>query len=278
MSRRHRSASGRATSSVGLGTALVLGIGALLAIGIGFYVAARPDDSAPLAAPVDPRYPDLTMGDLEAAELTIGVMESGLVAVRFPAMIVNVGDGEFLVRASRSHPLAADWRVWQVVSDADGLFSQREALDATLVWGGDGHDHWHVRAVEAHRIETLEGEVLGEVVKAGFCFLDTDAVAPHLPGAPEEHVYSSRGCGGRLDMGVRMGLSVGWGDKYPWTMLDQTVLVPELPDGHYVIRMTADPFDWFAESDETNNEVATEIAISTGDDNLRFAEVVGPAP
>lgn len=249
-------------------------VGLLLVAGVigGAYLALRQDESAPLAAPEDPRYPDLTMGALE--EVTVGITGDGLLSVRFPATIVNLGAAEFLVRAARDHPLTDEWRVIQRIPDAGGLYSNHET-PATLVWGGDGHDHWHVRAVEAHRVETLEGEVLGEVVKAGFCFFDTHHVAPDLPGSPEDPGHGSRGCGGQLDLGVHMGLSIGWGDKYPARMLDQTIHVPHMPDGHYVIRMVADPNDWFVETDEENNDVATEIVVGTGADGVRTVEIVG---
>ncbi len=270
MSRRTRpaAAGGRSRSTV-IATALILIVVALAAL----YVVLRPDDSAPLAEPVAPRYPDLSMGPLE--EITVGITETGGISVRFPAMITNIGEGAFLVRATRAHPLSDDWTVTQRIDDADGLFSQRET-QGTLVWGGDGHDHWHVKEVESHRVETMDGTVLGEVVKAGFCFFDTDQVDGGLPGAPASHHYGSRGCGGQLDMGVHMGLSVGWGDRYPSSMFDQTIRIPELPDGHYVIRMVADPFDWFVETDETNNAVATEISVGTGVDGVRTVEIIGP--
>ena len=270
--RRARS-SGAARRSRAPAFVALAGLAVVAALGVA-YLALRPDESAPLAAPVHPRYPDLTMGALE--EITVGIRPDGTLSVRFPATIVNIGDAEFLVRAARDSPLVEDWRVVQRIPDADDLFSNRDT-GANLVWGGDGHDHWHVREVEAHRIETMDGEILGEVVKAGFCFFDTDHVRPDIPGSPETHAHSARGCGGRIDMGVHMGLSVGWGDTYPSQMLDQTISVPELPDGRYVVRMIADPSDWFAETDEANNEVATEIEVGTGADGVRTVEVIGDA-
>ncbi|MBA2632220.1 MAG: hypothetical protein H0U86_04360 [Chloroflexi bacterium] len=249
-----------------------LAIIAAVAVVTLLYLFLRPDTSAPLAAPVEPRYPDLRMGPID--DITVGLTPEGTISVRFPATIGNFGDGDFLVRAARAHPFSDEWKVLQRVTDADARFSQRET-PATLVWGGDGHNHWHVKHVEAHRVETLDGEILGEVVKGGFCFFDTDLLYDDLPATPDDPVYSAVGCGGQLDLGVHMGLSVGWGDRYPTHMLDQTVRVNELPDGNYVVRMIADPFDWFVESDETNNEVATEIAVGTGIDGVRTVEIVG---
>ncbi len=40
--------------------------------------------------------------------------------------------------------------------------------------------------------------------------------------------------------------------------------------------MVADPFDWFVETDETNNAVATEISVGTGVDGVRTVEIIGP--
>jgi len=255
------------------GTRIVfLAIIAVMAVVTLLYLLLRPDTSAPLVVPVEPRYPDLRMGPLE--DITVGLTPEGTISVRFPATIVNIGDGDFLVRATRPHPFSNEWEVRQRIADADALFSQRET-PATLAWGGDGHNHWHVQHVEAHRVETLDGEVLGEVVKGGFCFFDTDLLHDELSGSPDHAVYSAVGCGGQLDLGAHMGLSVGWGDLYPAQMLDQTVKVSELPDGNYVVRMIADPFDWFVEGDETNNDVATEISVGTGVDGARTVEIVG---
>ena len=58
-----------------------------------------------------------------------------------------------------------------------------------------------------------------------------------------------------------MGLSVGWGDEYPWHLFEQEIDITDLPEGRYRLRATADPFDWFDELDETNNEVVVDIQL-----------------
>ena len=57
-----------------------------------------------------------------------------------------------------------------------------------------------------------------------------------------------------------MGLSVGWGDEYPWHLFEQEIDITDL-QGRYRLRATADPFDWFDELDETNNEVVVDIQL-----------------
>ena len=77
-----------------------------------------------------------------------------------------------------------------------------------------------------------------------------------------------------------MGLSVGWGDKYPWNLLDERIDVTGLPDGVYRIREIADPNNEFEESNEDNNETWVDVRLTTTADGLRATEVVqdGPAP
>ena len=236
------------------GVALV----ALVAVGYALLLGtAPPDDPPPLTAAVDPRLPDLTVGPL--SEIVGGLNDDGTRSVRFGVMIVNQGEGDFLLRGRRSNALAGDWQVTQRIVDVGGY--TEKASSATLVYGGDGHDHWHVKEVESHVIEDLDGTVLGRVVKSGFCFFDTDAVRPDLPGAPTAKVYASEDCGGRFDSTNLMGLSVGWGDEYPWHLFEQEIDITNLPEGRYRLRATADPFGWFDELDEANNEVVVDIQL-----------------
>ena len=116
--------------------------------------------------------------------------------------------------------------------------------------------------MESHRLEAPDGRVLGEVVKSGFCFFDTNAVTPAVPGAPAKPVYRTSDCGAPLDTRVRMGLSVGWGDEYPWHLFQQEITIDGVPPGRYRLRAIADPFGWFDELDEDNNDVWTDIELS----------------
>ena len=191
-------------------------------------------------------------------------------------MIVNGGDGDFLLRARRSNLLSDDWRVTQRVVEAGGGYTE-VASDATLVYGGDGHGHWHIREVESHTIESLDGKVLGTVVKSGFCFFDTNVIDAALPGTPPAAQYRSVGCGTQIDSAVTMGLSVGWGDEYPWHLFEQEIDITDLPDGTYRLRAVADPFGWFEELDETNNEVTTDITLRV-EDEIPYIEEVGASP
>ncbi len=229
----------------------------------------------PLAAPVDPSYPDLGMAPL--ASLLIGQDETGRTFLRFSATLVNVGDGPLLVAAHRPFPFTEDWEVVQRVEDGAGGYSERP-LPARLVFGGDGHDHWHVVGAEAHQLETIDGEIVGGLVKSGFCFFDNVAYRTTLPRAPGAAAHGAHECGTRFDRDIAMGLSVGWGDEYQWYLLDQTIEITGVPDGRYRLRAIADPAGHVAESDESNNDTWTVVDIETVDGARRVETVEqGPA-
>jgi hypothetical protein len=239
-------------------------------------VNADRGEEQPLSARVDPVLPDLAMGPI--ADIAVGTTDTGAARLRFGAVILNIGEGPFLVRADRSFPWSDDWHVRQAVQERGGGFTEHDTT-STLVYGGDGHDHWHVRGVEAHQLETLDGAIVGRLVKEGFCFFDTNRYR-ELPGSPSAPVFSSRGCAGQFDTRTRMGLSVGWADDYPWHLLNERIDVTDVPDGEYILRQIADPANEFEELDETNNETWVRIELLTNANGYREARVLeaGPLP
>ena len=242
-------------------------------------VGAFASDNTPgaVVSRSEPMLPDLAMGPIE--DIAVGVTDTGQQRLRFAATIVNIGEGQLILRAKRPWIGNEAWTVDQWVAERGGGYSVRPTT-SSLVYGGDGHGHWHVRQVEVHQLETLDGEILGRLVKQGFCFFDTDVYRAGLEGAPERPHWSGRGCASSFDTRVQMGLSVGWGDKYPWHLLDERIDVTGVPDGTYRIRQIADPNHEIEESDESNNETWVDIEMTTLPDGLRETRVAqtGPLP
>ena len=58
-----------------------------------------------------------------------------------------------------------------------------------------------------------------------------------------------------------MGLSVGWADSYPWNLPRQWIDVTGLPNGVYVLRVTADLENRYLETHEGNNCNWSRIVI-----------------
>jgi hypothetical protein len=221
-----------------------------------------------------PLLPDLVMGAIP--QFLTGRVDDRW-HLRFSAIFVNQGPGEFLIRADRANVIDGRWSLAQEIVDADGGYI-RQNTGGSLTWGGDGHSHWHVRGVQAHRlVRPSDGKVMGEVVKNGFCFFDTDKMVD-LPSTPAQAKHRSADCGTLASTGLEMGLSVGWGDEYPWDLLDQNIPIDDVPDGRYRVEVDADPDDWFRETDEANNRTCTLIDLSTDADGFRRVDVAAPQP
>lgn len=211
--------------------------------------------------------PDLGMARLTNVQLQ--KTADGRSLLRFSATIVNVGVGAFEIQANRTST-TSPWAVKQKIYDVAGASSfVAVSPSATLVFGGDGHNHWHVNNLERYELLRLDNGVkVGTGKKSGFCFFDNVAYRLTLPGAPQAAVYSTsssariRTCsGGTTATQVVMGLSVGWGDRYGYTLPDQYIDITNLTSGRYRLRATADPNRWFVESNTTNNVTYVDIQL-----------------
>ncbi len=253
-----------------MGVSVVVILAATLVVA----VAAGGRPAPPLAAPVQPRYPDLGMAPL--TDIVIGTEQgSGRVFLRFSATLINVGAGPLMVVAFRPFLFSDDWSVVQRIDDAIGGYSERDAA-ANLVYAGDGHEHWHLAGAAAHQLETTDGVVVASLVKTGFCFFDNVRNPQASAGTPPAPVYLAAECGDRGDREVAMGLSVDWGDEYQWYLLNQTIEITTIADGPYRLRAIADPADRFLESDETNNDISVVVDLSTTN-GARHVDIVDAA-
>jgi hypothetical protein len=136
--------------------------------------------------------------------------------------------------------------------------------DASLTFGGDGHNHWHVNALEQYELRRLDNGVkVGTSAKSGFCFFDTGPYRLSLPGAPASGVYTGVGCGTATSLQVTMGVSIGWGDTYGWTLPDQFIDVTNLASGKYRLHAEADALGWFQETSRLNNVTWVDLALTT---------------
>jgi hypothetical protein len=227
-------------------------------------IALGPGAGRAHAAPSpDALLPDLAV--MAPSEFRINVTSSGKRRLHFTTRVVNIGVGPFQLKgfdsaddyAHQSDTLS----VRQQVREPDGSLSRHDS-DATMVWGGDGHNHWHVKGLQDIRLQSMDDEVLGRVHKIGFCFLDTFSYGSNKPSRyNSDHLV----CQTRGDGAVQMGVSVKWGDTYPSTIAMQWIDITGLPNGKYRLRVIADPpagtGGEFLESNEANNAGWTKIRI-----------------
>src|SRR5919199_63115 len=176
------------------------------------------------AAAVTPLLPDLRMDRLRDLSLDTTTWP-GHRLLRFTAAIVNVGAGRFELNARRRAP-GTRFTVWQRIYTTAGGSSD-VATPATLVYQGDGHDHWHVKDLETYTLARLDqGRTVRRGAKRGFCFFD-DEPFPRLAGqrgVSAEPVYTEPAvcaAGQPRAREVRMGLSRGWEDVYSAELFGQ---------------------------------------------------------
>lgn len=218
------------------------------------------------------RLPDLGMARLQDFEIE---RVRGRRLLRYSTIIVNVGSGPFELHGRRSSLADNDMAVvHRIYDDQSGW--REAATSAVMEFGGDGHDHWHVHDLELAELYRLEDlTAVARSDKYGFCFWDNREYNLGLPGAPTQEVYQESGCGDPPSLSTAMGLSVGWGDIYPYSLPDQYIDITGLHDGRYRLVVTADPANWFTEVRDDNNLTWVDLEIF---DNRRNVRVLGYGP
>jgi hypothetical protein len=237
----------RATDRGGFASRLIV-----LALAVALALAALASSPAGAASDL---LPDLRMARL--TDLKIERAPDGRKLLRFSSIIVNVGDGPMELHGQRSDTATSTMTTAQRIFDEAG--EHRDVTtDAVMYFGGDGHNHWHVRDLETFELEHLrKSSNVGTGAKHGFCFSDN-----YRYGSDQDPHYT--GCGQAGDLQVAMGLSVGWGDLYRYSLPDQYIDITGLGRGRYRLTGTADAENWFQESDESNNSTWVKIRIRHG--------------
>jgi hypothetical protein len=212
----------------------------------------------PTAGAPGVKRPNLQMYPLHDLRLT---NENGKRLLRFTSIFVNAGPGHFETRGTRDSTSDPTMEMDQVLYRTNGT-THRIATRALSRYSGDGHNHWHVQNVvtfELWRVGDSSNVLRG--AKTGFCFFDTTPWRLSLPGARQYSYYRQEWCGTISSLSNRVGVSVGWGDRYPWNFVYQWVDVSGLPGGNYTLRATVDQGNFYRETDEYDNCLWVRIAI-----------------
>ena len=161
----------------------------LLAAGI-VWTTRSPALPEALPAPKNPALPDLAMSPLTeiSASSVVGGPERLLA---FTGAIAASASALFnAVRADER----GGWRVSQRYDESDGSLSET-MTEGTLVWGGHGHDHWHVELGASYWLtRSGSGERLRRFAKAGYCFFDQRALRERPPSSRPEPGFPRNGC------------------------------------------------------------------------------------
>jgi hypothetical protein len=235
---------------------LAIALATVLTFGVGPVVS-------PVQAADAQRLPDLAV--LAPFDFKIVFHSSGAKRLRFSSVLVNLGPGPFQMYGYDEDGTAVigdDLVVRQQVQTTGGSFVDRDTT-ATMRWGGDGHNHFHVQGLTNLKIHDSAGKEVARSRKVGFCFLDSYR---HTSTQPSAYNAASYVCQPAPNGRVPMGISVKWGDIYLSTISWQWIDITALPNGIYRVEVVADPpfatGGRFIEGNEANNRGWTKIRIT----------------
>ena len=198
-------------------------------------------------------------------------------AIVFSSALVNVGAGDFHATAERH--LGDRWTITQDIEHSEAG-SAHVASKAQMVWGGDGHEHWHVQRYVTYHLYALDsdGRPTGQPRtdhKIGFCIYDFKRSG--LEMGPDDAVYERKGCGSEGSNQLLMGLSPGWVDYYHWDLPGQSIPLDGLADGSYRLFAVADEQGVFEEETRENNRTWVDFTLGS-DGDVRTASLTGSGP
>lgn len=210
--------------------------------------------------------PDLTMQ--QPSDFRLERKSGGRRWLRFSTVIANIGRGAFDAygfdpggnTVTTSSRLKVRQRLEDIDAGGSPTWSAHETA-AEMTYSGDGHNHFHVLGLQRWDLafDATPNDVIATGAKTGFCFWD-NVDLPEFDTT--KHYQGTWACQRSPDLlTVPMGLTVGWGDRYPWNIAYQYIDVSHLPNGTYCLAITADPLAQFIEADVTNNTVRTLISI-----------------
>jgi hypothetical protein len=220
--------------------------------------------AAPTTAPAPPvpanaLLPNLVMEPLH--EWHVEYNDQGNRLLRVTTIFSNYGVGPFELVGSRAGADQALMDMTQIVYLPDGS-TVEVPTPVHAEYAGDGHNHWHTqRAVTMELSSVLDPGTIRYGSKIDFCFFDNRRTNPSISGSPSGAFYRFAWCGEPGDLSVRMGLSLGWGDRYEWDFVYQWIDITGMPGGTYTLRATVDKPNDFLETNDTDNCTISRIQV-----------------
>ena len=155
--------------------------------------------------------------------------------------------------------------VWQRIYLSGG--GRTDRLAGNFVWHA-AHNHFHFEGYALYTLQpaVANGAASRTAQKTTFCVMDTNHVNAAITGSPASGVYTT--CGN-----VEQGMSVGWGDRYGYTLAGQGIDMTGMADGDYRLFIEIDPQHKLSESDRSDNVSCVLLRVSV---SARTVRVLNP--
>jgi len=186
---------------------------------------------------------------------------SGVTLLRFSTVSYNNGRGPVELVGGDINLTTNTQKVYQRVYLSDGTSYDRLAGD--FIYHPE-HQHIHFEGYATYKLLPVNapGASQRNGQKTSFCLEDTNLVLPSLPGAPPQPVYTV--CNSQVQ-----GISVGWADRYAYTLAGQSIDVTGLPDGDYQLIIDVDPNNHLLEQSDADNQSCVLIRLRVAQANAQ---------
>jgi hypothetical protein len=155
----------------------------------------------------------------------------------FASAVRNVGAGPLVIDGRRISRVEETMRAAQMITRTEGPREVVHDVGRLRYTRSPDHEHWHLLRFDRYSLRRPGGRLVVPDRKTGFCLGDRYPVTTReLAAKPPEPLYTSR-CG--IDrpglLGIREGISVGYGDDYKANLEGQWLALDGLPRGHYLL-------------------------------------------
>jgi hypothetical protein len=196
----------------------------------------------------------------------------------FDSAVRNIGAGPLIIDGKRPAPGAQMMSADQVLVHAGSPRSVAPSVGRLRYVRSPDHRHWHLLGFDRYELRRARsGEAVVSDRKTGFCLGDRYPVRTRVvPGKPLEPAFTSR-CG--LDrpglLGVREGISVGYGDNYTANLEGQYLPLNGLRPGRYELVHVVNADRRLLESSYDNNASSLLLSLRRrgGEPRMRILAV-----
>ena len=151
----------------------------------------------------------------------------------------------------------------QVIRRAGAPMEERPGAGRLRYVHSRDHEHWHLLGFDRYELRRpTGGRAVVEDRKSGFCLGDRYPVSAELPRRAPRPVFTSR-CGLERPalLGIREGISVGYGDDYAANLEGQYLPLNGLHTGTYELIHHVNASGRLLESRYDNNSAKVTIRL-----------------
>jgi len=200
----------------------------------------------------------------------------------FRSAVRNIGDGPLIIDGRRPNPSERTMAASQIIVNSEGPRTEVSDAGRLRYVRSPDHQHWHLLRFDRYELRRPGGgdsEPLVRDRKSGFCLGDryeVTATKEQLPAKVREAVYRSR-CGLEQPglLGIREGISVGWGDDYSANLEGQYLPLNRLRNGRYLLVHRVNSDRRIRESSYENNASSSLLRLRwrRGEPRIRVLRV-----